>query len=138
MLEARNPFPMSRQVTLELSDEVLRRAERLAGLSGRDLGNVLAEAVAAAIPPLDTAGGGSGPIEEAPDGEVLRLAAVRLLPEQENRLSELLEEQQARLLSARERSDLLGLMQIYEGSLLRQSEALAEAVRRGLREPLAP
>jgi hypothetical protein len=129
---------MSRQVTLELSDEVLRRAERLAGLSGRDLGNVLAEAVAAAIPPLDTAGGGSGPIEEAPDGEVLRLAAVRLLPEQENRLSELLEEQQARLLSARERSDLLGLMQIYEGSLLRQSEALAEAVRRGLREPLAP
>jgi len=29
-------------------------------------------------------------------------------------------------------------MQIYEANLLRQAEALVEAVRRGLREPLSP
>jgi hypothetical protein len=33
---------------------------------------------------------------------------------------------------------LLALMQVSEARLLRQAEALAEAVHRGLREPLSP
>lgn len=36
---------MSRQVTLELPDDILSRAERLAALARRDVREVLAEAV---------------------------------------------------------------------------------------------
>jgi predicted transcriptional regulator len=40
---------MSRQVTLELPDEILNRAERLATLARRDAREVLAEAVAVVV-----------------------------------------------------------------------------------------
>jgi hypothetical protein len=40
---------MSRQVTLELPDEVLNRAERLATLARRDVREVLAEEVAVVV-----------------------------------------------------------------------------------------
>jgi hypothetical protein len=37
-----------------------------------------------------------------------------------------------------ERSEMLALMQVYAEGLLRKAQALREAVRRGLREPLEP
>ena len=129
---------MSRQVTLELPDEVLNRAERLATLACRDVREVLAEAVAVVLPPLDVVLGESCPIAEMSDDEVLRLTDLRLVAGQGRRLSQLLDKQQAGTLTDPERAELLTLMQIYEANLLRQAEALAEAVRRWLREPLSP
>jgi hypothetical protein len=131
-------FMMSRQVTLELPDEVLSRAERLATLARRDVTEVLADAVSVAIPPLDVAWGESRPVSELSDAEVMKRTDLRLEPSQDRRLSELLDKQQAGTLTEQERSELLALMQVYEANLLRQAEALAEAVRRGLREPLSP
>jgi len=55
---------------------------------------------------------------------------------QGRRLSELLEKQREDALIKRERPELLALMQIYDQLWIRQSEALAEAVRRGLRPAL--
>jgi len=129
---------MSRQVTLELPDDVLSRAERLATLARRDVKEVLAEAVALVLPPLDVVLGESRLISELSDDEVLKLTELRLSPAQDRRLSQLLDKQQAGTLIEQERVELLSLMQIYEANLLRQAEALAEAVRRGLREPLSP
>ncbi|GIX49338.1 MAG: hypothetical protein KatS3mg131_3549 [Candidatus Tectimicrobiota bacterium] len=129
---------MSRQVTLELPDDLLSRAERLATLACRDVREVLAEAVALALPPLDVVLGESRPVSELSDAEVLKLTKLRLTPSQNRRLSRLLDKQQAGTLTEQERTELLSLMQLYEAKLLRQAEALAEAVQRGLREPLSP
>jgi hypothetical protein len=82
--------------------------------------------------------GESCSVSELSNGEVLKLAELRLAPAQDRRLSQLLDAQQAGTLLEQERTELLTLIQIYEVNLLRQAEALAEAVRRGLREPLSP
>jgi hypothetical protein len=129
---------MSRRVTLELPDEVLDRAERLAALAHRDVTQLLAEAVSAMLPSVDVGTEKSEAVSELSDAEVLRLADLRLSPKQDRRLSHLLDRQQAGALTHSERTELLALMQVYEANWLRQAEALAEAVRRGLREPLAP
>jgi hypothetical protein len=128
---------MGRQVTLVLPDEVLSRAERLADLAHRDVTEVLAEALSAMLPPLDAVAEGSRPMSELPDDDVRMLADLRLSAVQDQRLSQLLDAQQAGTLSDPERIEMLSLMQLYEANWLRQAEALAEAVRRGLREPLA-
>lgn len=59
-------------------------------------------------------------------------------PSEDRRLSELLHRQQAGLLTGAECSELANLMQRYQLGLIRKAEALAEAVRRGLRAPLDP
>ena len=59
-------------------------------------------------------------------------------PEADYRLSALLDQQQARELTDLERAELAVLMREYEINLLRRSQAMAEAVRRGLRPRLSP
>ena len=77
-------------------------------------------------------------ITALPDHEVLALSQLQMPPEQGERLGELLARRRERELAESERPELLALMQIYERLWVRQSEALAEAVRRGLRGPLGP
>ncbi|MBI4552734.1 MAG: hypothetical protein HY710_10765 [Candidatus Latescibacteria bacterium] len=129
---------MSQQITLDLPDEVLTRAKRLATLARREVAEILAEAVSVALPPLDVVIGESPSVSDLPDEEVLKLADLQLDPEQDHRLSQLLDKQQAGQLTEQERTELLALMQVYEAKLLCQAEALVEAVRRGLREQLSP
>jgi hypothetical protein len=82
---------------------------------------------------------GMEPVSQLIDDEVLRLTAARLLPQDDRRLARLLEKQKAGdLKKGEERAQLLTLMARFETLLLRQAEALAEAVRRGLRDPLTP
>ncbi|HTU93028.1 MAG TPA: hypothetical protein VMF69_23310 [Gemmataceae bacterium] len=57
---------------------------------------------------------------------------------EDRRLSELLHRQQARILTAEERLELMELMEVYQTQLLRKARVLSEAVRRGLRPPLQP
>jgi hypothetical protein len=52
---------------------------------------------------------------------------------QSERMSELLDRQQAGVLTTDERPELWALLRVYELGQLRKAEALAEAVRRGLR-----
>ena len=52
--------------------------------------------------------------------------------EEDSRLSELLDKQQAGMLTESEYSELQTLMQIYQEGLLRKATALSEAVKRGL------
>src|SRR2546426_12684410 len=98
---------MSRRVTLELPDEVLDRAERLAVLTHRDVTDVLADAVSAMLPPLDTVSEDTHPVPELSDAEVLRLADLRLSRRQDRRLSRLLDQHQAGALTSLERMELL-------------------------------
>jgi hypothetical protein len=74
------------------------------------------------------------PIESMADDEVLALSDLQMDPDQDARLSELLEKQRERSLLSNEPQELESLMQIYREALLRKNAALVEAVKRGLRE----
>ena len=70
------------------------------------------------------------------DEQVLALTELQMEPEQDARLSELLDRQQAGILVEDEQLELQTLMQIYQEGLLRKATALNEAVKRQLIEPL--
>ncbi len=124
---------MARQITLTLPDEVLERAQGLAEALDRPIEAVLADALALALPDLPAT---EPPVGDLPDADVLALAQARMPAPDSERLSTLLEKQQAGQLAIAERPELLSLFQAYLRLWLRQSEALAEAVRRGLRPPV--
>jgi ABC-type metal ion transport system substrate-binding protein len=129
---------MSTQVTVTLSDEAYRHVERLAQLMGRNVADVLADTIDLSLTPLGPPSEKIKSVSELSDQEVLSLADLQMDPAQDRRLSVLLDRQQAGLLTEAERAELLALMQIYQEGLLRKAQALHEAVRRGLREPLEP
>lgn len=71
------------------------------------------------------------------DEEVLILADAKMDKVQDDRLGWLQAKGKSDGLTQEEQHELMALFQIYQLGQLRKSEALAEAVRRGLREPLA-
>ena len=73
---------------------------------------------------------------DLPDEKVLELTHLELPPEEDQRLSDLLYKQQAGQLEPKAREELSQLMQLYQEGLLCKAQALSEAVKRGLREPL--
>jgi len=129
---------MSTQVTVTLPDETYQRAETLARLSGRDIGEVLADTIGAALQPLGARHAGESPASNLSDAEVIVRAEAQIDFAQDRRLSVLLTEQQARPLTDDERQALIALLQVYQDSLLGKAQALREAVHRGLRPPLEP
>ena len=72
------------------------------------------------------------------DEEVLILANLKLNAKQDERLSDLVSTGKTIELSQGEQLELLALMQISRLGLLHKAQGLAEAVRRGIREPLHP
>jgi hypothetical protein len=128
---------MSTQVTVTLPDDAYERAFRYAAYAKRDLSEIISAALASSLPSIEAIDELKG-ISKLPDPEILTLTELRMVPEADRRLSQLLEEQQAGTLSDLERAELASLMKAYELGLLRQSQALAEAVRRGLIPPLTP
>ncbi len=132
---------MSTQIILNLPDEVYKKAEHFAQLTNRAVGDILTQAIALSLSPISPQ---STPIDskETPsiaslsDEEVIAVTELQMQPEQDQRLSELLYNQQAGKLANTEHSELLALMQVYQEKLLLKAQALREAVQRGLREPL--
>ena len=128
---------MATRVTLSLPDDLYRRAEGVARLTSRDVVEVLADAIALSLPSFSDPSAHTRP-EDLTDDAVLKLADDQLETSQDRRLSELLGKQQDGSLAPEERAELAALMQVYQERLLRKAQALNEAVRRGLRQPLAP
>jgi hypothetical protein len=127
---------MSTQVTIDLPDEIYRRAEQLAGLTQRNVSDVLADTLELSLPTWNEPSEPLRPVTELPDEEVLALTELQMERAQDERFSLLLDKQQAGELSEAERPELLALLQLYQEGLLLKAQALQEAVRRGLREPL--
>jgi hypothetical protein len=128
---------MSTQITIILPDEVYRRAERFARLANRDVASILADTIQLSIPSIRTDILDLEPISDLSDEQVLALTELQMEPDQDARLGELLDRQQAGLLAEDDRLELQTLMQIYQEELLRKATALSEAVKRGLMEPLS-
>ena len=129
---------MSTQVVLTLSDALYEQARQWAALTQREVPQFLTEALALVLMPVGASPAGSPPVIALSDAEVLALAQVQIAPHQGQRLDQLLAKQKEEPLTGQEQTELLALMQVYHPLWLRQSEALAEAVRRGLRAPLTP
>jgi hypothetical protein len=131
---------MTTRITLDVPDEVYRRAQDLALVAGREIGEVLSQALSLSLAPAVLAPEPADltPVGQLSNGEVLALCELQLPSGQDQRLSELLDQQQAGLLSEVERPELTALMQTYQLRLLRKAQALREAVQRGLLPPLSP
>ena len=121
---------MTAQITLNLPDEVYHQAELLAQQRHRSVSEILVETLEKVLLPT------AKPVSALSDSEVITQTQLRLQPLQEQRLSELLDRQQSGTIAFVERDELQALIHIYETRLLRQAQALNEAVRRGLIEPL--
>ncbi len=122
------------QITVNLTEETYRRAKCLAQLTRREVADVLADTLSLSLPSL--AEGKTPALSEMSDAQVVALAELQLSTEDDERLSALLDRQQAGTLTDEEHPELNRLMQVYQEGLLLKSEALAEAVSRGLIPPL--
>lgn len=126
---------MSIQVVLNLPDDTYERVTQFAAYAQRNVSEIVAAALTSVLPSLDTLTQ-LRDIANLSDREVLDLTELCMAPEADHRLSELLARQQAGELTDLEGAELAALMRTYEIGLLRQSQALAEAVHRGLIPPL--
>lgn len=126
---------MSVQVMVALPDQVYRRAVSSARLTSQDVPKLLADTLEMSLPSV-VALESALPVRELSDEAVLALADSQMEPRSDKRLSVLLGKPQDSELLDVERRELAALMQVYQEGLLRKAQALAEAVRRGLMEPL--
>ncbi|ACK70867.1 conserved hypothetical protein [Gloeothece citriformis PCC 7424] len=124
---------MSTSITLNLPDQLYRRAQNLAQLINRDINDILIEAINLSFIQTEDL----SRVDSLSDQEVIRLTQLEMEPNQDERLSQLLEQQQAGLLNDTERGELWSLMQIYQTLLLQKAQGLNEAVHRGLIQPLS-
>ena len=127
---------MSTQVIVNLSEDAYERASKYATYANRDLSEIIDGALAASLPSADAIDELEG-ISRLPDKAVLALTELRMEPDADRRLSALLDRQQAGELGDLERAELAALVRSYEMGLLRLSQALAEAVLRGLIPPIS-
>ena len=127
---------MAVEVTLRLPEKLIEHAKRFGEATQRDVGQVLTDALEmmwttmGPLPELEP------PVSTLADEEVLALADAKMDPAQNERLGELQARGKAHGLTEAERAELLALLHMYQVGQLRKSAGLAEAVRRGLREPL--
>lgn len=118
---------MSRQVTIQVSDQVRRQPAQVASQTSRSVEDVLAAWLESATI--------ERPVEEFSDDEMLALAELRLTDEQDSSMSELLERNREGTLDADGQRELDEMILLYEHGLLRKAQALRVTVQRGLREP---
>ncbi len=126
---------MSMQVTVTVPDKLYYHIQRLAKASGRSVADVMNSMMSVSLLPLSSPSG-EMPLEKLPDAEVLELADSRMNAAQNARMSELLDKQQAGEILGPEKDELSVLVYIYEQGSLLKAQAIYEAIRRGLREPI--
>jgi hypothetical protein len=127
---------MSTDLTISLPDEIYHQIERLAQLSRRDASEILTDTIKIIIPLLNLQAQFEEQISLIPDERLITLTQLQMEAEQDCKLSDLLDKQQAGILTENEQLELQFLMQVYQAGLLRKARALSEAVRRGIIAPL--
>jgi hypothetical protein len=125
---------MSTQLTLDLPENLVARARTIALRAGQSVNDLLAESIELSLKPWGSVV--EGDIHRCGDEEVLNACGLELSVEDDRRLTELLQRQQAQTLAVSEQAELASLIQVYQEGLVRKAEALREAVRRGLRQPV--
>jgi hypothetical protein len=125
------------QVVFNLPTDLMHEAQSAASEAQRGFEEVMVRSVQAGLHSLKMA----SELEDfgsMADAEVLVLADSEMPAEQSSRMSELLDLQREGAIDRLQRVELASLMQFYQTGQLLKASGLAEAVRRGLRKPLAP
>ena len=130
---------MTVSVTLELSEALIEKAQRVSKVTQQSFETVLLDALEVMGLTWENFPEESlpTPVAELSDEAVLVLASLKMDRDQNERLAKLQTKGKTTGLTQVERYELLALLQIYQLGQLRKSEALAEAVKRGLQEPLS-
>lgn len=123
---------MTNQVVVSLPEHIYLRAQRFAELTGNSLETAISDMLVLSLPPL-TSEFDTTPIENLSNERVIALADSRMDIAYSNRMSVLQDKQQASTLSPEEQAELQMIMDIYNAGQLRKTQALVEAVKRGLR-----
>lgn len=119
---------MSTIVTLQLPDELARRARELAAATNRRLEDAVVEWIGKAV---------SEPIVESlPDAELLALCDRMMDDSAQGQLQGLLERLREGDISPQDQQQLDRLMGSYRSGLILKARAMREAVARGLRPAL--
>jgi hypothetical protein len=130
---------MAVEITLSLPEDLIEQARRIAGATDSNTETVLTDVLDMIWPTLDTFSvSNEPPVSSLPDEEVLELADMKMDRAENKRLRALQTKGKTTGLTAGESNELLLLFKKYQLGQLRKSEALAEAVQRGLRKPLSP
>ena len=119
---------MGQTVTLELPEELARRASAEADRTHRRLEEVLLEWIDLLA--------NDAPVEALPDDQVLALSDIAMEDNQQDELTALLDAQREGELSRAESTRLDELMTVYRRGMVRKARALKTAVERGLRPAL--
>lgn len=123
------------EVTLHLPDSLYEQARQWAAITRQPLGDALTDALQVALSPVHAAELET-PVDSLPDDLLLAETRREMPPERGRRLSALSDRRREGDLSDDEQLELLALAQLYQQLWLRRAEALAEASRRGLIDPM--
>ena len=128
------------QIPINLPVSLLESAQCLGKATERELSEVLIDTLEIILPTFNnlSAVGNHLEVSHLLDSEVIELANSKMDAVQNQRLGELQAKGKNTGLTEAEGYELLVLISIYQMGQLRKSIALAEAVKRGLREPLIP
>jgi hypothetical protein len=128
------------QITINLPVSLLESAQCLGKATERELSEVLIDTLEIVLPTFNSlsAVGNHVKISHLLDAEVIELANSKMDVVQNQRLGELQAKGKNTGLTEAEGYELSVLISIYQMGQLRKSIALAEAVKRGLRDALIP
>lgn len=115
-------------LTIRLPDMLEQAARKIATQTKRPIEDVVVDLVSNGLENV--------PMQMLPDDQVLELTEFMLPEDQQDELGDLLYKQREHLLQGDESKRLTELMLIYRRAFVRKSEALKEAVQRGLMPPL--
>lgn len=128
------------QITIDLPVSLVESAQCLGKATERELSEVLIDTLEIILPTFNnlSAVGNHLEVSHLLDSEIIELANSKMDAVQNQRLGELQAKGKNTGLTEAEGYELLVLISIYQMGQLRKSIALAEAVKRGLRDPLIP
>jgi hypothetical protein len=120
------------QITLTLDQDLQESLDRYSQIAGEPVEAYLGRALRLIGQAFD-----NRQIESLSDAEVLDQTQLFLLPEQDERLSVLLDGQRESRLNPEEKQELVQYLHLYTVGLWRKAQAIAEAKERGLISSLA-
>lgn len=131
---------MGIEIKLNLSDNLVESAKHLGEATQEDVSTILLNILEVLLPTLETLADNNfyPVVANLSDTQVVALAEAKMDLSSNQRLRELQQKGKTAELTQTERDELLTLISIYQLGQLRKSEALAEAVKRGLLSPLHP
>jgi hypothetical protein len=120
---------MSQTLTVELPDELARRARSVAAAGNRRLEDAVIDWISQAVAEPE--------VERLPDDELLTRCDSTLAADLQDELSDLLSDAREDKLDATGRARLDQLMALYRRGMVDKARAWREAVARGLRASVA-